>query len=176
MTTCYLTPKAHTVTFGDDGFGTVATEPIAAGEVVASFGGRCCTRRQLDEYPAEQQSRSIQVEEDLFLVVEAQRQPADLINHSCDPNCGMSGATIVLAMRDIAAGEAITYDYATSDGSDYDEFECQCGSARCRGKVTGNDWMLPEVQLAYRGYFSPYLARRISALTPLGPARRAFAY
>jgi hypothetical protein len=36
--------------------------------------------------------------------------------------------------------------------------------------------MLPEVQLAYRGYFSPYLARRIAALTPIGPSRRVFAY
>jgi hypothetical protein len=35
--------------------------------------------------------------------------------------------------------------------------------------------MLPELQLAYRGYFSPYLARRIAALVPAGAARRAFA-
>jgi uncharacterized protein len=176
MSTCYLTPKARTVTFGDDGFGTVAAEPIAAGEVIASFGGRCCTRAELAELPADRQSRSIQVEEELFLVVGPERQPADLINHSCTPNCGMSGATILLAMRDIAVGEAITYDYAMSDGSDYDEFECRCGAANCRGKVTGDDWMLPEVQLAYRGYFSPYLARRISRLVVADVGRRAFAY
>ena len=176
MATCYLTPKAHTVSFDGAGFGTVASEPVFAGDVIASFGGRCCTRVELDRYPADQQSRSIQVEDDLFLVVEPERQPADLINHSCRPNCGMSGATIVVAMRDIATGEALTYDYAMSDGSDYDEFECECGAAECRSKVTGNDWMLPELQLAYRGFFSPYLARRISSLTISGPTRRAFAY
>ena len=49
------------------------------------------------------------------------------------------------------------------DGSDYDEFACQCGAVECRGTVTGRDWMLPEIQAKYHGWFSPYLARRIAA-------------
>ena len=98
-----------------------------------------------------------------------------MVNHSCSPNCGMSGQTLVVAMRDIAPGEELTYDYAMSDGSPYDEFECHCGRPECRGKVTGSDWMRPELQVRYRGYFSPYLARRISQLAPVGASRRAFA-
>ena len=35
---------------------------------------------------------------------------------------------------------------------------------RDTGKVTGNDWTLPELQERYQGYFSTYLARRIAAL------------
>jgi hypothetical protein len=81
---------------------------------------------------------------------------------------------ILIAARDIEAGEELSYDYATSDGSDYDEFECVCGSESCRGKITGHDWMLPELQLRYRGSFSPYLARRIAALVNVGAERRAF--
>ena len=46
----------------------------------------------------------------------------------------------------------------------------------CRGKVTGNDWMLPELHLRYRGRFSPYLATRIASLASVGAERRAFSY
>lgn len=100
---------------------------------------------------------------------------ASFINHSCDPNCALSGNVILIAARDIEVGEEVTYDYATTDGSDYDEFECSCGAASCRGKVSGHDWMLPDLQLRYRGSFSPYLAKRIAALVNVGAERRAFA-
>ena len=50
-------------------------------------------------------------------------------------------------------------DYATADGSDFDEFSCECGAKNCRGKVTGNDW---ELQLSAESHraASPYLLLR----------------
>jgi hypothetical protein len=176
MSVSYLSPKARPVLVGAAGRGSVAVEPIATGEVIAAFGGRAMTRDEFDLLPVGQQVRSIQIGDSLFLAGSPEPEPADFINHSCDPNAAMSGATMVVALRDIAVGEAITYDYATSDGSDYDEFECACGTALCRGKVTGHDWMLPELQLRHRGSFSPYLAARIAALASVGAERRAFAY
>lgn len=176
MTVCYLTPKARPAHVGSAGHGSVAVEFIAAGEVVGAFGGRALTRDEFDLLPPGQQTRSIQIEDDIYLAGASDPEPADFVNHSCAPNCGMSGATVLVALRDIAPGEHLTYDYAMSDGSDYDEFECLCGAASCRGKVTGSDWMLPELQARYRGHFSPYLARRIDSLTTAGASRRAFAY
>jgi uncharacterized protein len=120
--------------------------------------------------------RSIQIEDELYLAGAPEPEPADFINHSCAPNCGMHGNTVLIATRAIEPGEAIVYDYAMSDGSDYDEFECACGAADCRGKITGNDWMIPELQLRYRGSFSPYLAQRIASLVSTGAERRAFSY
>jgi len=176
MSVSYLTPKARPVHVGAAGRGSVAVEPIAAGEVVVAFGGRAMTRDEFDLLPLGQQSRSIQIEEHLYLAGAPEPEPADFINHSCAPNCGMRGSTVVVALRDIEPGEDLTYDYAMSDGSDYDEFECLCGAATCRGKITGDDWMQPELQLRYRGYFSPYLSNRIASLSPVGSGRRAFAY
>jgi hypothetical protein len=176
MSVCYFTPKARTTPLSTGGHGSVAAEFIAAGEVIAAFGGRCVSRQELDLLPTSQQIRSVQIEDLLYLAGSPEPEPADFINHSCDPNCGMHGNTVLVAVRDIAAGEAIVYDYAMSDGSDYDEFECGCGAATCRGKVTGNDWMLPELQLRYRGSFSPYLATRIASLVSVGAGRRAFSY
>ena len=171
----YLSPKVGTRA-DVDGWGSCATRPIAAGETVAAFGGRCVTRSALEALPIDAQVRSLQIDDDLFLVAQDEgRVPADTINHSCAPNCGMSGGVLVVAMRDIVAGEALTLDHAMCAGTNVDEFECRCGAPTCRHKVTGNDWMLPELQLAYRGYFSPFLAKRIAALISTGAERRAFA-
>jgi len=175
MGVCFLTPKARPTTTPGTGYGSVAHEPIAAGEVVAAFGGRCVTRDEFDLLPVSQQIRSVQIDEHLYLAGAPEPEPADFINHSCDPNCALTGNVILVAAREIAAGDELSYDYATTDGSDYDEFECACGTALCRGKISGHDWMLPELQLRYRGSFSPYLAKRIASLVNVGAERRAFA-
>ena len=175
MGVCFLTPKARPTATPGTGYGSVASDQIAVGEVVAAFGGRCVTRDEFDLLPTSQQVRSLQIDEQLFIASAPEPEPADFINHSCDPNCALNGNVILVALRDIAVGEELTYDYATSDGSDYDEFECACGNPLCRGKVSGHDWMLPELQLRYRGTFSPYLAKRIASLAYIGAERRAFA-
>jgi hypothetical protein len=59
---------------------------------------------------------------------------AMFINHSCDPNCETDekrGRVWIKAIRDIAAGEELTYDYNLYDGDD-DEAICNCGAASCR--------------------------------------------
>ena len=174
MNSSFLTPKALVQVVGDART-TVAITPISAGETIAAFGGSCVTRAVLDSLPDERRRRSTQIDEDLFMVATEHEEPGDQINHSCAPNCGTSGGVLIVALREIAAGEELTYDYAMSDGCDFDEFDCSCGAANCRGRITGDDWMLPELQLAYRGHFSPYLAKRIAALVSLGAERRAFA-
>lgn len=37
----------------------------------------------------------------------------------------------------------ITADYATFNVHNTAEFECKCGAARCRGRVTGKDFLQP---------------------------------
>ncbi len=172
----YLTPSAEVRTAGAKGLGVFAVEPIPAGTTVAAFGGYVVDGEALAELPQQRRSYSIQIDEDLYLASPEDPDPGDRVNHSCEPNCGIVGCVLVVAMRDIAAGEELTFDYAMSDGDPYDEFECFCGTPSCRGKVTGQDWMRPELQRRYRGWFSPYLTRRIAASVPLGSGRRAFAF
>jgi hypothetical protein len=40
---------------------------------------------------------------------------------------------------------------------------CNCGAPGCRKVITGRDWMKPELQQKYRGYFSWYLEKKIEA-------------
>ena len=133
------------------------------GTIIATFGGTVMKRADFENHPLEQRSRSIQIEGDQFMLGPVSRESGDSINHSCSPNCQMRNATQLIAMHDIAVGEELTYDYATSDGSDYDEFDCACGSANCRVRITGNDWKLPELQTRYKKMFSPYVQRKINA-------------
>lgn len=62
----------------------------------------------------------------------------DFTNHSCDPNCGLrvnQSGFDMLALRDIAAGEELTYDYSTHQQHPLEDMACQCGSPKCRGIV-----------------------------------------
>ncbi len=161
--TCYLAPKAEARMIGHLQYGVFAREPIARDELVAMWGGEIVTRENFDALPDRLRRLSIQVEEDLFMVATSEG-PGDYVNHSCDPNCGLSGQIGLVAMRDIAPAEEITFDYAMSDGSAYDEFECHCGAPNCRHVVRGSDWRNPALWEKYAGYFSPYLARRIEKL------------
>lgn len=141
-----------------------ARRRVEAGERLAVWGGRVVGRDALDSLSDEARSLTLQVEEGLYLAPVGPPDPADLVNHSCDPNAGLRGQITLVAMRTIEAGEEVCFDYAMSEGSSYDDFPCACGSARCRGQVTGDDWRRPELWERYEGFFSPYLARRITAL------------
>jgi hypothetical protein len=159
----FLTPLA--VTFGTPphGFGSRAIAVIPAGTSVATFGGTALTHSAFAKYDAERRSRSLQVDTNLIFLGPTTREPGDSINHSCEPNCGMRNATTIVAMRVIAIGEELTFDYAMSDASDYDEFNCNCGTSLCRGRVRADDWRLDTLRQRYKGFFSPYIQRKIDA-------------
>jgi uncharacterized protein len=163
--TAYLTEKCEVRNRDVAGGKTViARELIGPGEVIAVWSGRIVTADELDDLPLEIRRHTVQVEETLYLASLTADEPPDFINHSCDPNAGLSGQITVIAMQCIRPGEEVTIDYAMCDSSPYDEFDCVCGSLACRGRVTGDDWRNPSLWKRYAGYFLPYLQRRIAAL------------
>lgn len=68
---------------------------------------------------------------------------ARFINHSCAPNCEAvdeGGHIFIEAIRRIAPGEELTYDYHLSLGArrtkkDEIAYRCRCGSRTCRGTM-----------------------------------------
>jgi uncharacterized protein len=161
----YFSPKLEPKEIPEKGgYGVFARQPIRAGELVIVWGGRILSLSELEQVPEENRRSIVQVEENIFSLTMGDPEPADYINHSCNPNVGLKGQIALVAMRDIAPGEEACYDYAMTDSCPYDEFECVCGAANCRGWITGNDWKRPELWARYQGYFSPYLERRIERL------------
>ena len=59
------------------------------------------------------------------------------LNHSCAPNVGLEGQIAFVAMRDVAAGEELTFDYAMTDDEESLEMVCNCRAPESLGKITG---------------------------------------
>jgi len=59
-----------------------------------------------------------------------------LTAHACEPNCcvDLHGRRMV-AIRSISSGEAITFDYETTERWFSHPFWCRCGARRCRGRI-----------------------------------------
>lgn len=70
---------------------------------------------------------------------------ARFMNHSCDPNAytrivtldGPGGTSekhiVIIAKRDLVAGEEITYDYQFAIEKEKQKIPCHCGSTKCPG-------------------------------------------
>ena len=165
MDLTYFSPKTEKRASEIEGRGLFAREAIRKGEVVVVKGGYVMTRERRDEVGRRLGPAEIQVTEDLFIgpVAEAEREGGMMhLNHSCEPNLGVQGQIAFVAMRDIAADEELTFDYAMTDDEDY-EMECNCGAPSCRGVITGRDWIKAELRREYDGYFSWFIQRRVDA-------------
>lgn len=162
----YLSPKAAIKESLIHGRGLFAVTPIAKSEIVCVKGGYIFNRQTLDAMPDWYRAAEIQIAEDLFIgpLHEQEREGSMIFsNHSCEPNIGVQGQIVFVALRDIAAGEELTHDWATTDDDAY-QLECRCGAASCRKTITGQDWRRTDLQAKYAGYFSWYLAEKIKRL------------
>lgn len=82
---------------------------------------------------------------------------AMFLNHSCDPNCEtdeVRNRVWIKAIRDIAAGEELTYDYNLYDGDD-DEATCNCGAASCRKSMYSPEELRRRARAAKRKAVKP---------------------
>jgi uncharacterized protein len=160
----WLSPKTEVRESPIHGRGLFAIGDFVKEEIVAVKGGRIITREQLRDVNQQLGPVEIQIADNLFIApVTAEEREASMLysNHSCNANLGIRDNVIFVAMRDIAAGEELTHDWCVTDDDSY-TVPCRCGSALCRGTLTGKDWQRPELQERYAGYFSRYLAKKIA--------------
>lgn len=131
------------------GLGAFARKDIPSGTRLIEYTGEKITNAESDRrYDDEKMKRH-----HTFLFVLNQRTVLDaayggnasmFINHSCDPNCEtfiIRGRIWIESMRDIAAGEELTYDYQYDMDPKYTDddlfrfYACRCGSDNCRGTI-----------------------------------------
>ena len=86
------------------------------------------------------------------------------LNHSCNPNVGVQGNIVFVAMRDIRPKEELTIDYAMIDDMPY-RMKCSCNGKNCRRFITGKDWKNKKLQKKYKGYFSTFIAAKMEIKT-----------
>lgn len=149
-----------------DGKGVAAGEDVSKGDVIQHIKGeaRFLTVKNKDDslsYP-----NWIGVGENKWINPD---YPNQYINHSCNPNSGISGTITIkssdksvkgkydiIALKDIKEGEEITVDYSTIEGDALWEMKCACGERNCR-KIIRSVRYIPTKQFKkYMPYVPTY--------------------
>jgi SET domain-containing protein len=113
--------------------GCYTTTPIRKGTRVAEYTGHLLTKKEADKRYEHSPVTYLFGLGDGSMVIDGHSMPM-FINHSCDSNCQteeINDHVYIVAIRNIKAGEEITYDYCLYDGGE-DEANCNCGSVLCR--------------------------------------------
>lgn len=76
--------------------------------------------------------------------------PLTFMNHSCAPNVFIDTVDMtVMAIRDIAAGEELSFFYPSTEWHMAEPFDCHCGAASCVGRVAGANSLPDDVLARY---------------------------
>ncbi len=140
-----------------------ATDGFAAGETITRFAGARLPTRKLPRRRLGRADRYLQIASDTYLGPSGAID--DLINHSCAPNAGLrflDDDVILIALRDIAPGEEVAWDYSTTLGDPSWAMTCACGAACCRGIIRAFETLPTDRQDWYRArnLVAPYLRTR----------------
>lgn len=115
-----------------DGQGVFAERPYAAGEVILVFTGEELTTPEAQRRGVQHHCLDIGSGRQLYV-----DPPARFVNHGCDPNAGLRDAVTLAALRPIAPGTEIRFDYSTCVPDPSWSLVCRCESPLCRGLVVG---------------------------------------
>ena len=121
--------------------GVFTTVPIRKGSRVVEYSGPRLSPEEANRLYDGAARTYLYGLEDGKTVIDGEGMGAYL-NHSCDPNCEvdeLKNRVWILAIRNIAAGEELLWDYNLYD--DDDPAPCHCGSAKCRGTMYSREWM-----------------------------------
>ena len=124
-----------------DNRGLYAAKNIKAGTKIIYYKGKIITKKETERNPKYDNDKAIylfNLNSKYDLDGDFTFNTARLINHSCNPNCEVSGSGLkvwVYAIKDIKADEELTYDYGFSFDEDYKQFPCKCGSKNCVGYI-----------------------------------------
>jgi uncharacterized protein len=116
--------------------GCYTTTAIRKGARVAEYTGHLMSKKEADQRYEDSPITYLFGLGDGSIVIDGHAM-AMFINHSCQANCEteeIDGHVWITAIRNIAPGEEITYDYCLYDGGD-DEAICNCGAKKCRGTM-----------------------------------------
>ncbi len=136
------------------GNGVFASAPIAKGERVIRYKGLLRTHAEVDRVYADELDTGhtflFTLNDKYVIDANVDGNDARWINHSCDPNCEATwledggkkrkDKIFIEAMRDIAAGEELTYNYGIVLAEPHTAklkklWACRCGSKYCTGTM-----------------------------------------
>ncbi|MGO4392592.1 SET domain-containing protein [Variovorax sp. M-6] len=130
------------------GNGVFAVQDIAEGETLIEYKGEVISweealRRHPHDPAQPHHTFYFHIDDDRVIDGNVDGNASRWINHSCDPSCEadeQDGRVFIKALRNIAAGEELSYDYGLVIDEPYTkklkaDFPCWCGSEDCRGTL-----------------------------------------
>ncbi|ABM39259.1 SET domain-containing protein [Polaromonas naphthalenivorans] len=133
---------------GVHGKGVFALQDLAEGETLIEYTGEVISWPEaLRRHPHDpaQPNHTFYFHIDEAHVIDAKfgGNSSRWINHSCQPNCEADetgGRVFIKALRNIAAGEELFYDYGLIIDARYTpkllaDYPCWCGAPQCRGTL-----------------------------------------
>jgi uncharacterized protein len=130
------------------GNGVFAVDDLAEGETLIEYKGEVISWKEaLRRHPHDPSQPNhtfyFHIDDGRVIDGNVNGNAARWINHSCEPNCEadeVNGRVYIKALRNIAAGEELNYDYGLIIDEPYTpkllaEFPCWCGSENCRGTL-----------------------------------------
>ncbi|MDG6917086.1 MAG: SET domain-containing protein [Nitrososphaerota archaeon] len=140
---------------GPKGKGVFADRAIRASDVVVRFQGK---PKWIWEIPRDVWPYTIQVDYDSY-VVPKRRGLGWYLNHSCNPNCVISGMSVVTT-RGVRKGEELTFDYSTNVDWPGFRMRCSCGAPQCRKVIKAYRFLSERLKRKYGTHVAPYLLRQ----------------
>jgi SET domain-containing protein len=143
------------------GRGVYATKLIPKEQRIIEYVGERIDKEESGRRGISQQAKSVKTGDAAVYIFTLSKKydidgdvpwnTARLINHSCEPNCEawIEGRRIyVHSLRDIRAGEELTFDYGF-DVECYEDHPCRCGARSCIGYIVSRaQW--PELRKKLR--------------------------
>jgi len=124
------------------GTGGFATGPIRAGTLLIEYVGQIITKAESLRRCEAGNTSIFELDDERDIDGAVSWNPARFLNHSCAPNCDtelIDSQIWIVARRDIAAGEEITFNYGY-DWEDYREYPCRCGAPGCLGYIVSEEF------------------------------------
>ena len=122
-----------------------ASQDIKDRSKIIEYKGKILTKKQVEKNSKFDNEKAIylfNINKKYDLDGDFKYNTARLINHSCNPNCEVSGAGLkvwVYAIKDIKKDEELTYDYGFGFDEDYKDFPCRCRSENCAGYIVRSE-------------------------------------
>lgn len=126
------------------GYGLYAATDIEKDDVIFEGEGkaqRIITKSYIDKYWSEEDKEVFKryaypICNEVYILWD--NDPAEWApqNHSCDPNTAYAGLNVI-ALKKINKQQELTLDYGNFLDNSMMSFQCQCGSTKCRGVITG---------------------------------------
>lgn len=149
------------------GHGVFVLEPVVTGTRILEFAGPRVGRRVVERAAAAGDGDGfLQISADEFYALSGGAD--DFVNHSCAPNTFIeseAGHFYLVAIRAIAAGEELYFDYGMTQIGFPFRFNCLCGAAACRGPIGNYDEIPSTLIDEYRakGMVPPHVEAAIQA-------------